>query len=224
LSRNTRHKFSVGCSLSELPGAERIEPLAAGYNPARDVAIAETILGIMEPWLLTKGRRFVAARSGRRHRLPEIVQAARLGVLQALQNFRPGRVRFTTYAYPYVKGAMYRVAREDETPANVSLTEFEEHRDQAGNIRQARSDSPIGEDWRPAVERKAILAEAFQYLTPRQQAVLQHRFGEDRTLPEVAVLTGCSRPTAVREIRGALATLREVLDTRFGVRYEDLTR
>jgi RNA polymerase sigma-B factor len=63
------------------------------------------------------------------------------------------------------------------------------------------------------VEQAVSLAPALAVLTPRQRRIRAQRFGQDRVQREIAREIGCSQMQISRELRAALAELRETIRT-----------
>ena len=51
----------------------------------------------------------------------DIIQAGFLGLIKASKNYIPGNTKFTTYAFKYIKGEMYKVINDDSLKLSYDL-------------------------------------------------------------------------------------------------------
>ncbi len=153
----------------------------------------------------------------------ELEAAGRLAVLEALRGFdRERGVRFTTYAYHFIRGAMlaelypHVERRRDSqgTPNRLRLVSFDEQYDDDaedvdGYERELhRRDPEYGidpgyarvEDVRPAAVRAFVGA-----LPDNQRTIVEAVFWGDRTHAELAAERGVSRPAITRTLTRVFA-------------------
>jgi len=89
----------------------------------------------------------------------ECIGAANLGLVEAAARFRPGRARFSTYAVPWIKGAVRRAARDKPL---------------GGDVPDVQDGAPgPGED----AERRDMLGVLLAGLDDEQRAVVMMVFG-----------------------------------------------
>ena len=141
--------------------------------------------------------------------------SARLSILEALRTFNPARgVRFTTYAYYFIRGAMLETLypsaeryRHNGVAARVRLVSLEEPSDvvsvRLGNEQSLlKNDSEYGIDpGYASVENAARDAEVRHFvagLTPSQRRITTDVFLHGRTHAEIAAERGTSRPAVTR--------------------------
>jgi RNA polymerase sigma factor (sigma-70 family) len=160
----------------------------------------------------------------------DLESAGRVAVLEALKRFdRQRGVRFTTYAYHFIRGAMLAelypyVERRREHAADhqrvklVSLTRADCDRDDGYESELLTRDSSYGtdaglaraEDGRPAAVRAFVAR-----LPVSQRGIVEAVFWGEQTHDEIAAARGVSRPAITRALARVYARgARELADHR----------
>ena len=151
----------------------------------------------------------------------DLMSAAFLGLIDAVDRFEPGRgVPFEAYASLRIRGAMIdelrrvsqrgRTASADETPRTVSLDDLLDN-DQhhvVGTTEDGIHETFENEDLRGRVEG------ALAGLPPRQREVLARYYADALTLREAGVRMGISEARACQLHGRAIFNLRRALAVR----------
>lgn len=165
--------------------------------------------------------RAIARRTRSSHLLPDLLQCAAVGMLEAQHSFDPTRgVPFGAYARHRIRGAVYDGLCELLPARRCAAVRMDGAALQTA--RRNRYDDLI-EDQAPAATAQELLEEqellhrlraAFQGLAGRDQEVLAAVYdlsGQRTSGARVALERGCSRSTVSREHLRALTRLRRKL-------------
>ena len=126
----------------------------------------------------------------------DLEQAARLGLVEASRRFEPQRgVRFSTFAVPYIAGAVRRWLQVNRRPSGAVGS--------AGGP----SDRPAG----GGDEERLAVRLALEQLPQNLRRVVELRFYRGLSQQETALQLGLSQPTVSRRERLALRLLRGAL-------------
>jgi RNA polymerase sigma-70 factor (ECF subfamily) len=154
--------------------------------------------------------RYLRARCDNTTLAEEMLSELWLRVVQYLPQFRVpadgADQAFTSWLYRIAHNISVDVARK----ANEHMYEISE---------QIESPQPLAEDSMLAQDERLMLAQAVSKLTVDQREVIQLRFHEDRTISEIAALTGRTE-TAIKGLQhralGALARVMGIQQQREG--------
>lgn len=170
------------------PGREKL--LWALNAEGDDQAREELILGYRSLvfWL---ARKLQVAPS----RYQDLVQEGTLALINAVDHFDPKRnIKFITYAYYRIRGAMVNFLQRVEAKAPVPVEEMDEM--------AVEPFDPEAEDWRLA------LMEGMEHLSARESEIIGALLVEGRRAREVAEEKGIDVSQIYRIQRRGLAKLR----------------
>ncbi len=154
------------------------------------------------------------------HLLDDLIAEARLAVLLAADKYDPTRGAFPAFAYLKIDTACYCVVQQQRWAVTLPIYRGAKRAPaiSAASLVRVGDDGEERELLIAAEERCArdvlaieALSAAFQRLAPRERAVLEGRFAEDATLPELGERLGLSGERVRQLETRALAKLREAV-------------
>ena len=151
----------------------------------------------------------------RGEQLEDLVQVGALGLIKAVDRFRPERgVALGAFATPTIVGEIKHHLRDRTWPLSVprrlreSRAPSEFVAPEAEAEAAGRDDETFGE-----VEDRALLERALRALEARERRILELRFFGDLSQVEIAEELGISQVHVSRIQHGALEKLRHALGT-----------
>ena len=149
-----------------------------------------------------------------RHDYDDLVQAARLGILEAARTYDPSRgTAFSTHAYHRARYAISHLLKKNTGIIHIPYNA--EHDDSiekpiCTDLPERWEDFAVtGEDTLSAFEGRVVLEGLLSELTKRQREVLELVFFDQYTYDEVAAELSITRQTAHATATRALEKLRD---------------
>ncbi len=128
-------------------------------------------------------------------RYPDLVQEGTLALINAVDHYERDRnIKFITYAYYRVRGAMVNFLQRVEAKAPLPIEEMDEMAEDPFD--------PAAEDWRLA------LREGMEHLSSRESEIIEALLVEGRRAKEVAGEKGIDVSQIYRIQRRGIAKLR----------------
>jgi RNA polymerase sigma factor for flagellar operon FliA len=165
--------------------------------------------------------RQLAATSTRAAFLDDLIAAGNVGLVEAAERFDPAcGVRFSTFAWPRIKGAMIDGLR---TGAHYRRSDVAQYRAAAAKEETCRPSTSrqegegVDESWPNAEEAVDLhrcfprIAEALSRLPSRERQVMQQHYFEGLQLSEIAARMGVHRSWCTRLHQQALSLLQRDL-------------
>jgi RNA polymerase sigma-B factor len=149
----------------------------------------------------------------RGEQLEDLVQVGALGLIKAVDRFRPERgVALGAFAAPTIVGEIKHHLRDRTWPVSVPRRLRESRAPSEFVAPEAEADAAGGDDETfSEVEDRALLELAFRALHERERRILELRFFADLSQVEIADELGISQVHVSRILQGALKKLRGVL-------------
>ncbi len=210
--------------------AERVEGWLRVYATTRDPAVRERII---HAYLGLADRLASRYRGTRSAPFDDVRQAARLGLIEAVDRYDPDRASpFARFAIPTIVGTVKRLLRDGGWRLHVSRVVKElsirlyaacvlEAVSATHTQAQSSLDQPVGEDgttalgelladdrFREEPEDLLILPQLVGQLPDREQRIVLLRFADELSQDEIATRVGISQMHVSRLLRRALARLR----------------
>jgi RNA polymerase sigma-B factor len=203
-------------------GAARREArrLILDYHERGDLCARELLIQQYLPLVRSRARRYV----GRGEQLEDLVQIGTIGLINAIDRFRPERgVELASFAIPTIEGEIKRHLRDKAWPVRVPRSL------QEGNGAGEPPSAPVLEpDWRfregfelepggvlddgyELREDRVLLARGFRVLEERERRLLHLAFFGGLSQAQIANEIGISQIHVSRLTRRALGKLRAVI-------------
>ena len=157
------------------------------------------------PLVRSVARRYL----GRGESLEDLVQVGSIGLIKSSKRFDPDRgVAFATYATPAIEGEIRRHLAGRASSVQISGDSDPMSDDDAAEL--SETVLPTSSDDR------LLLADSFRSLDEREQRIVFLRFHADMTERQIAQTLKISQAHVSRLLGGALAKLRQELETTGG--------
>jgi RNA polymerase sigma-B factor len=148
----------------------------------------------------------------RGEQLEDLVQVGALGLIKAVDRFRPERgVALGAFAAPTIVGEIKHHLRDRTWPLSVPRRLRESRAPSEFVAPEAEADAGGDDETFSEVEDRALLELAFRALHERERRILELRFFADLSQVEIADELGISQVHVSRILQGALEKLRGVL-------------
>ena len=177
--------------------------LLTRYHDDDDLGARERAIELNLPLVRALARRF----SRSPEQTDDLVQAGSIGLIKAVDGFKPARGRnLGAYAVPTIVGELRRHQERrtrsagPESGGAVVTTLVEE-----------TAEAAVGESDLRRSETRVVLRDAFRGLTRRERQVVALRFYRDLTQQGIAEELGLSQAQVSRTLSDALAKLRRAL-------------
>jgi RNA polymerase sigma-B factor len=149
----------------------------------------------------------------RGEQLEDLVQVGALGLIKAVDRFRPERgVALGAFAAPTIVGEIKHHLRDRTWPLSVPRRVRESRAPSEFVGPATEAEAAAGDDETlSGVENRALLEPAFRALHERERRILELRFFADLSQVEIARELGISQVHVSRTLQGALEKLRNAL-------------
>jgi len=161
------------------------------------------------PLVHALARRFAQPREP----LDDLVQVGTIGLIKAVDGFRPERGGdLGAYAVPTIVGELRRHRREGSWPIRTPRGLASPPRFTASPPLDETLEAPDAERQLELGEARAVLRQAFLSLNTRERRIVALRYFSDLSQERIAVHVGLSQAQVSRELATALRKLRTLLD------------
>lgn len=155
-------------------------------------------------------------RSNPKSDLWDLIQDGNFGLMQAIKNYEWRKhIRFSTYATPYIEGAIKNIFRRPRWRIKSSLNALVYPRDEESTTiidTLVDKKTPAPEASASEMSLHDLVAEKVEKLKPKQRKVIEHRFGlrgrRPKTLREIGQKDGITREAVRQQELEALDRLR----------------
>jgi RNA polymerase sigma-B factor len=204
-------------------GAARREArrLILDYHERGDLCARELLIQQYLPLVRSRARRYV----GRGEQLEDLVQIGTIGLINAIDRFRPERgVELASFAIPTIEGEIKRHLRDKAWPVRVPRSLHE----QGNGAGEPQAPPVLEPEWRfregfelepggvlddgyELREDRVLLARGFRVLEERERRLLHLAFFGGLSQAQIANEVGISQIHVSRLTRRALGKLRAVI-------------